>query len=611
MNTIKRKANSVPMNNNYHRDAKCGLRRLRRPRLLITAAALACVAVVPLAAGAAANRPSLGQPNALQNFKLKLNDSRATAGIRIPTFSRTPSFAWAPVPRATRCEFELSTSKDFGADNSVIWSSSSLRTPAVAIPIALPWMTGDHTSLFWHVRAFGADGAFSSWSQPRSFNMRWSDDSRKDCAGDDVGVPRKLASAPGYVRWTAVPGATAYDVWFLNLGRDGDVGIGKVVSTITTVADEREYYTVRMPSQQVEWRVRARRDVYGETQNGLPRASYGPWSDKYRSTAGEVRQTPHMATPIRTVSAQYVSDNGNVQAHALMPAFVFSRDDGYDLHRVYIATDKDCVNIVHVGSIVGGTVYAPRVSQPLALNPEKWDPTHSSLLNGSEGTTYRADGEEVTSNEAQPKDDSAKGAAGSADTTQSPPHVDLWDTNWESGRYYWTVVPVTKHLKADASDSTPVSPEPKTGESSYEYQDLIVPQDACQAGHVQMFKKRSTQPELSRNSKPYVTGLSPAGRMLSALNSGTRFYGAPLIAWGPSSGATKYDLEWSRTSYPWHAAGHLQTAATSALLTKLAPGTWYYRVRGIDPWLPTNATLRWSGPMRVQIAPPTFSVSGG
>src|SRR4051794_36625370 len=112
MNTINRKAKSVEMNSNDHRDAKGGLRRLRRPRLLITAAALACVAAVPFAAGAAGSRPSLAKPNALQNFELRLNP-RATAGVATPApFSRTPSFAWAPVRGATRYEFELSTSKN-------------------------------------------------------------------------------------------------------------------------------------------------------------------------------------------------------------------------------------------------------------------------------------------------------------------------------------------------------------------------------------------------------------------------------------------------------------------------------------------------------------------
>ncbi len=196
--------------------------------------------------------------------------------------------------------------------------------------------------------------------------------------------------------------------------------MGKVVSTITTVADEREYYTLRTPPQDVVWRVRARRDVYGETANGLPRASYGPWSDVhgYRSPAGVQTPTTDVAKPLRTISAQYVSDDGNVQAHALMPAFVFS-NDGQPLHRVYISTDKDCVNIVHVGSIVGGTAYAPRVTGPLALNPETWQELSKQrlfLLGGSEGKTLRSDGESVTSNEAPPTEASGSAASGTRAT---------------------------------------------------------------------------------------------------------------------------------------------------------------------------------------------------
>jgi len=606
MNTIKRKAKSVEMNNNDHRGAEGGLRRLRRPRLLITAAALACVAAVPFAADAASNRPSLATPNGLQNFKLRLNDSRATAGIGIPTFSRTPSFGWAAVRGATRYEFELSTSKDFGADNSIVWSSRTLTSPAASVPISLPWITGDHTSLYWRVRAFGGSD-FSAWSQPRSFNMRWADVSNKDNAGDDVGVPQRLASEPGYVRWTPIQGATGYDVWFTNLGSDRGVGVGKIISTITTVADEREFYTLRASSQNVEWRVRARRQLYGKTDNGLPSVSYGPWSKVYSTSAGQTAQTTGFAKPLKTVSAHFVSESGSVQAHALMPTFVFSRD-GVALHRVYIATDRDCVNIVHVGSIVGGTAYAPRVTGPLALDSEQWDRTHSFLIDGSEGKTLRSDGEVVTSNETPPNSES--GSSASSEKTDGPPPVDLWDTNWDSGRYYWTVVPVVKHVSTDSADSKPTGQsDTKDDASGAEYQDLIVPQDACEQGNVQMFKKRSTEPRLGAGA-PYVTGLSPSGRLLSAAGSKSSFYGVPLVAWTPSTGATAYDVEWSRTSYPWHVAGHLQTPATSALL-RLAPGTWYYRVRGINPWLPGNKKLRWSGPMRVQIAKPTFSVSGG
>jgi hypothetical protein len=333
------------------------------------------------------------------------------------------------------------------------------------------------------------------------------------------------------------------------------------------------------------------------------------------------------AKPIKTVSAHYVSENGAVQAHALMPAFVFSRDS-YDLHRVYIATDKDCVNVVHVGSIVGGTVYAPRVTGPLALDSDAWDRTHSFLIDGSEGKTLRSDGEAVTSNETPPDAASgdSSGSAGSAgnsspassssssasngEQTQGPPAVDLWDTNWNSGRYYWTVVPVVKNEAPESTDSTSTgSSDTNKDASGSEYQDVVVPQDACQRGNVQMFKKRSTEPQLSAGA-PYVTGLSPSGRLLSAASSKSSFYGVPLVAWTPSTGATTYDVEWSRSSYPWQKAGSLQTPATSALLP-LKAGTWYYRVRGINPWLPGNKKLRWSGPMRVQIATPTFSVVKG
>ena len=110
--------------------------------------------------------------------------------------------------------------------------------------------------------------------------MRWAETNPLKRAD---GIPQKMPSEPGYVRWSPIEGATGYDVWFTNVGANG---VGKIVSTITTVADEREYHTLRAPSDTVEWRVRARRQLYGKTKNGLPRVSYGPWSGKYESTGG-------------------------------------------------------------------------------------------------------------------------------------------------------------------------------------------------------------------------------------------------------------------------------------------------------------------------------------
>src|SRR5690242_5194317 len=136
MNPIQRKAKCVEMKNTSdHHAAKGGLRRLRRPRLLTYAAVAAILAAIPVATAAASGKTSLTAPGGLQNFNLRLGDARATAGAGSVPFSRTPSFAWAPVRGATHYEFQLSTSKNFAAANGIVWSSASLTTPAATVPI--------------------------------------------------------------------------------------------------------------------------------------------------------------------------------------------------------------------------------------------------------------------------------------------------------------------------------------------------------------------------------------------------------------------------------------------------------------------------------------------
>ena len=80
------------------------------------------------------------------------------------------------------------------------------------------------------------------------------------------------------------------------------------------------------------------------------------------------------------------------------------------------------------------------------------------------------------------------------------------------------------------------------------------------------------------------------------------------LGWGDRQLA--YDVEWSRTSYPWHRAGRLTTHSTSAVLP-LAPGRWWYRVRGIDDALPGSQAMSWSSAVPIRIAAPKFAVVGG
>ena len=120
---------------------------------------------------------------------------------------------------------------------------------------------------------------------------------------------------------------------------------------------------------------------------------------------------------------------------------------------------------------------------------------------------------------------------------------------------------------------------------------------------------RTLVTQLKQMPIPQAIGLSPAGRLLMDEPSRTSFYGAPLVTWDAAPAASAYDVEWSRRPNRWHAAGHIRTPATSALLP-VSRGTWWYRVRGLNPSLPGDQRMTWSRKVRIRIAKPTYRVVG-
>ena len=144
-----------------------------------------------------------------------------------------------------------------------------------------------------------------------------------------------------------------------------------------------------------------------------------------------------------------------------------------------------------------------------------------------------------------------------------------------------------------------------------EYHETALSQDQCEHARVVEFGKQSVNPKpVDARSVPYATGLAPTGRLLSANAKDTQFYGPPLVSWDAAPAAVAYDVEWSRTSYPWRRAGALRTYATSAVLP-IGPGSWFYRVRGINDALPGIQAMSWSSPVPIRIAAPKFAVVGG
>jgi hypothetical protein len=487
----------------------------------------------------------LPAPTGMHGFLLRADETFQR------TFSRTPSFAWEPYEGASSYDVQLALSSTF-EDRTLVWSTNGmaggLRVPAVSIPIALPWMTGKPYALYIRVRAHVADGV-TRWSTPFGFNTSWSADDGVD------GAPQQIVpETPGLVRWSTIDGATSYQVWF-----NPDVTPGSIVSTTTNVVDERDAYvpaTADSSGGSISWRVRAVRQVYGNVPNGLPSTSYGPWSQTFVSLTPAV--TPGLLTPVQTLSDISTSDGSSAQA--LTPGFAFTGNsdadgDVGDLFRVYVATDRHCVNIVFTGAAVASPAYAPRTSA-------QGDAARSGKA---------ADGDAVNPNEMIP--------------SAAAPAVDLWDLARPNARFWWTIVPVS-------SDKNGLV-------------DLETPQDACDSGRVMEFSKVSA-PVTASTTRPYVSGLSRFGGLVAAQTRRPSFFRAPLVAWEPARGATSYEVQWSRTLSPWKTERSLSTLGTSMLVQGLTPGTWYYRVRGFDNNALGFKQMTWSAPVSISIARPQF-----
>jgi len=148
----------------------------------------------------------------------------------------------------------------------------------------------------------------------------------------------------------------------------------------------------------------------------------------------------------------------------------------------------------------------------------------------------------------------------------------------------------------------------RTG-GSLTYQDLELPQDACAAGRILSFGKTGQPALASSGNSPFISGLSPKGKLTSPTRSRPSFYGTPLVSWQPALAASAYEVQWSKTRYPFVAAATpILTYGTSATLP-LTPARWWYRVRGINLSLPAGArAMAWSHALPVRVAKPKFAI---
>ena len=580
-------------------------------------------------------------PKDLHGFLLRENDARR----RTHTFPRTPAFSWTHVAGARRYEFQLSTSKSF-AENAIVWSAKP-QAAVATVPITLPWVTGARYSSFARVRAIAGDER-GAWSKLYGFNVRPPGSPRSLSSGTNP--------EPGMVRWTPINGATGYEVVFLF---DQGAAKTKRIRTATTAADLRELYTfhnTHPSTTPIFWRVRAVREVSGKTRNALPAVSFGPWSARFRTVepafdTGTLKPLGAVSRAGKTtvLSATPTGAPGK-GPHGLNPGFYFTGATGpfgeaygdcpllsqlfgitCPLYHVYVFTDHTCANRVHVSDLVGSPAYVPRLSPPLALptNAEELlEAANLYLGDGEEGSVFTAGdelimasgvvaaesassgsqeaaadgGSEDSSEESASAGEDSEGAAqtegGSASVGGGVVTLrrnSLWDLDWPSARYVWTVVPAIPLLTTD---------------DEVIYKDVVFPEDMCAEGKAISFGKTSEVVTTTESGIPFASGLSPSGKVVSAGKDVPSFFQRVVIAWKPAVAATKYEVQFSKKKKAWNTLKRKFTPGTQ-LQVRLPAGKWFYRIRGLDLTLPGNPGLTWSEPVELKMVAPTFSIVTG
>jgi hypothetical protein len=636
------------------------------------------LALAVFAATATTSSAALSSPSGLHGFLLRADESARTS------FTRTPSFAWNPVPGARTYQFQLSLSSTF-RDNGIVYNDGTLRTPVSAPTLTLPWISD---AIYARVRAdLGTDS--TPWSAPFRFDVT------------PPSPPSPLPSYPGVLRWTPTEGADGYQVWLID--------IGKMEFVRTNVMDEREFYTFHQGQQwtgTVRWRVRAvRGDQFKQRVNGLPVAQTAAWSSIYSSSNAPLTTGPIKL--IGTVSDVFSNGGPSSPAHEMTPAFLWKGNQTsygatVELYRVEVFTDRQCLNRVYTGAVVGSPAWAPRLNGTLSLPQDAAGLTSARggyLGDGKELSSYTFDGDKLAPAEQQPQatpttsvpgdvpafpgtsapgataDPTSAGASGGSSisvTGNLGPPVSLWDVDWPDNGYYWTVMPVA--VAGAGSGTTIAAPGAAKGTTtipvldttgfvvgdtisigtkpnidsgtitavgsgditistattlvhgigdpvvlaggSLQYVDAELAQDICANPATPPQRLGiSSEPSLTSAQSPFATGLSSTGRLTSAAHT-SKFYGSPLIAWTPAFNADIYEVQYSKTAYPFKpeidprskVKGFL-TFSTSDVLP-LAAGTWYYRVRGIDYNLPTGVQqMSWSDPEKLVVAPPTFKIA--
>ncbi|MEO5577106.1 MAG: hypothetical protein ABIR67_02005, partial [Gaiellaceae bacterium] len=114
-----------------------------------------------------------------------------------------------------------------------------------------------------------------------------------------------------------------------------------------------------------------------------------------------------VVSPVAALSDSTTSTPTTAALHRLTPGFAFTGTTdaagvAYDLYRVYIFSDHDCVNTIFRGAMVGSPAYVPRLTGPLKLPRSSSEATRARgaiLSDGNEPPSFTADGLRIQTTE--------------------------------------------------------------------------------------------------------------------------------------------------------------------------------------------------------------------
>ena len=276
----------------------------------------------------------------------------------------------------------------------------------------------------------------------------------------------------------------------------------------------------------------------------LPAVSYGPWSPTYTTDESGNRRW-NASVPTVAAADTTVSNATTPALHQLTPGFSFAgtraaNGTSADLYRVYVFSDSDCVNVIYRGSVVGlAGIRAPHNGVTRAAeHGQRCAQGTNGLSQGPEEGRQRSARSSCStrrrSSSTESDPEPAKQAATPATTARRArarprrrPHrrgrsrrhaprersvapathastgapVDLWDSGWPNGRFYWTAVPV----RYEASE-----PKLTALAQAHGARRRLLP-----AGRCHRLRRRAARPDRHRRRRRRP---SPSPRSISVLN---------------------------------------------------------------------------------------------